>query len=210
MNLSNVTNRLLCLCVASSLSLISCSLGQGKGQGGGGGGHGGGPGGGGFQDAIHKLFANHEKIKRTVETTDVGYKSKTTSDDPEIAKTLQKHVKEMRERLGAGMMIRRWDPAFAELVEHYKDIDHEFKEVDGGVEMVANGKTPDAIKVVQNHAKIVSGFVKLGPDEMHESHARALGEPNKKEGLQETSRCCRCRMPQVRRNFKAGRSLSQV
>lgn len=148
--------------------------GQGKGQG-----QGGGPGGGGFQEAIHKLFDNHDKIKRTVEMTDAGYKSRTVSDDPEIAKTLQKHVKEMRERLGSGMMIRRWDPAFAELVEHYEDIEHEFKEVDGGVEMVAKGKTPDAIKVVQNHAKIVSGFVKNGTKQMHETHPRALGETKK-------------------------------
>jgi uncharacterized protein YdcH (DUF465 family) len=153
--------------------------GHGRGQGQGGGKGGGPGGGGGFQEAIHKLFDNHEKIKRTVEMTDSGYKAKTVSDDPEIAKTLQKHVKEMRERLGAGMMIRRWDPAFAELVEHYKDIDHDFKEIDGGVELVAKGKTPDAVKVVQNHAKIISGFVKLGSDEMHESHPRALGDAKK-------------------------------
>ena len=178
-----------------SLSLISFTYAQGpRGQGGG---QGGGPGGGGFQEAIHKLFDNHEKIKRTVEMTESGYKAKTVSDDSEIAKTLQKHVKEMRERLGAGMMIRRWDPAFAELVEHYKDIDHEFKEVDGGVEMVAKGKTPEAIQVVQNHAKIVSRFAKLGPDEMHESHARALGDAKKpadagKEGKAAEPACPKC------------------
>lgn len=135
-----------------------------------------GPGGmGAFQEAIHTLFANHTKVKRTVEMTDTGYKSRTVSDDPEIAKTLQKHVKEMRERLGAGMMIRRWDPAFAELVEHYEEIDHEFKEVEGGVEMIAKGKTPEGIKIAQNHARIVSGFVEKGPGQMHKSHPTALG-----------------------------------
>lgn len=137
-----------------------------------------GPGGGGlggFQEAIHTLVANHTKINRTVEMTDTGYKSRTVSDDPEIARTLQKHVKEMRERLGTGMMIRRWDPAFAELVEHYKEIDHEFKEVDGGVEMIAKGKTPEGIKIAQNHARIVSGFVEKGPAQMQASHPTALG-----------------------------------
>ena len=148
---------------------------QGPGRGkGGGGGPGGGPGEGGFQEAIHRLFASHEKIKRTVELTDTGYKSRTVSDDPEVAKTLQKHVREMRKRLGSGMMIRRWDPAFAELVEHYSEIDHEFKEVSGGVEMIASGKNPEAVKVAQNHARIVSGFVDKGPEQMHATHPRAL------------------------------------
>lgn len=154
-------------------SLCSPAAAQGPGQGAGRGrGAGGGPG--GFQEAIHTLFANHTKIKRTVELTKTGYKARTLSDDPVIASTLQKHVREMRERLGSGLMIRRWDPAFAELVEHYAEIDHEFKEVEGGVEMIATGTTPEAVKVIQNHARIVSGFVDKGPAQMHKSHARAL------------------------------------
>lgn len=163
------------LCFSMALPLAAQGPGPGRGPGGRGGGSGGGPGMGGFQDAIHQLFENHAKIKRTVEVTDTGYKSRTVSEDPEVAKTLQKHVREMRERLGAGMMIRRWDPAFAELVEHYQDLEHDFKEVPGGVEMIARGKTPEAVKVAQNHARIVSGFVEKGPAQMHESHPRALG-----------------------------------
>lgn len=150
----------------------------GKGRG-----AGGGPGGGqGFQEAIHKLFENHKEIRRTVEMTADGYKARTVSDNREIAKTIQKHVKEMRERLGAGMMIRRWDPAFAELVEHYGDIEHEFKDVDGGVEVVARGKTPDAVKVVQNHARIVSGFAEKGTEQMHATHPRALNAKHDNAG----------------------------
>lgn len=152
------------LCLSTALPLAA----QEPGRGGGGMGR--------FQEAIHKLFDNHTKVKRSVEMTDTGYKSRTVSDDPEIARTLQKHVKEMRERLGAGMMIRRWDPAFAELVEHYKEIDHEFHEVEGGVEMIAKGKTPEGIKIAQNHARIVSGFVEKGPAQMHASHPTALGQ----------------------------------
>ena len=169
--------------LATGLALPATLSAQGPGPGAG---RGHGPGGGmgpgaGFQEAIHKLFENHEKITRTVEMTETGYRAVTVSDDKEVAETLEKHVKEMRARLGAGMMIRRWDPAFAELVEHYSDIEHEFKEVEGGVEMVAKGKTPDAVKVVKNHAAIVSGFVKKGGTEMHATHARALGQEKEKE-----------------------------
>lgn len=163
---------------------------QGPGKGRGAGGHGGGQG---FQEAIHKLFENHKEIRRTVEMTADGYKARTVSDNPEIAKTIQKHVKEMRERLGAGMMIRRWDPAFAELVEHYGDIEHEFKDVDGGVEVVVRGKNADAIKVVQNHARIVSGFAEKGPEQMHATHPRALEKaaaPDSKEKEKAAAGCC--------------------
>ncbi len=156
------------ICITMTLPLAAQEPGRSSG------GPGGGGGMGGFQEAIHKLFVYHAKVKRTVEMTGTGYKSRTVSDDPKIAKTLQKHVKEMRERLGAGMMIRRWDPAFAELVEHYKEIEHDFKEAPGGVEMIAKGKWSDAIKVVQNHARIVSGFVEKGPAQMHKSHPAVL------------------------------------
>ena len=168
------TVQIILLTFLSTLPLSAQGPGAGRGRGAGHG-PGGGPGGQGFQEAIHKLFENHKKIKRTVEMTDTGYRAVTVSEDKVIAATLKKHVKEMRERLGSGMMIRRWDPAFAELVEHYSDIDHEFKEVENGVEMIAKGKTPDAIKVVKNHAKIISGFVEKGETQMHESHPRALG-----------------------------------
>jgi hypothetical protein len=186
MNMSLPLARLLTTCFILSMPLAL--EGQGPGPIGRG-------GMGGFQEAIHHLFANHTKIKRAVEITETGYKSRTVSDDPEIAMTLQKHVKEMRERLGSGMMIRRWDPAFAELVEHYTDVDHEFKEVPGGVEMVVKGKTPDAIKVAQNHARIVSGFVEKGPEQMHASHPRALGgeKPSEPTGNNAKATCPICK-----------------
>lgn len=177
-------------------SLCSSAAAQGPGQGAGRGPGGGGRG--GFQEAIHTLFANHTKIKRTVELTKTGYKSRTVSDDPVVASTLQKHVREMRERLGSGLMIRRWDPAFAELVEHYSEIKHEFKEVEGGVEMIANGTTPEAIKIVQNHARIVSGFVEKGPAQMHKTHPSALGEnaaPPKPD-----EECCKAKEPAAKQS----------
>ncbi len=162
-------------------------LAQGPGKGRGAGGQGGGQG---FQEAIHKLFENHKEIRRTVEMTADGYKARTVSDNPEIAKTIQKHVKEMRERLGAGMMIRRWDPAFAELVEHYGGIEHEFKDVEGGVEVVARGKNADAIKIVQNHARIVSGFAEKGPEQMHATHPRALEKTAAPDGKEKAAAGC--------------------
>jgi hypothetical protein len=54
--------------------------------------------------------------------------------------------------------------------------------------MVASGKTPEAVKVAQNHARIVSGFLEKGPAPMHEKHARVLaGEAPKNHDTSDSS-----------------------
>lgn len=167
----------------SSLPLVCLSLAmisplqaepRGKGQG-----H--GKGGGDFQGVIHALFADHEKIARVVEITDSGYRAKTTSQDKEVAALLQKHVAEMAARLDGGMSVRHWDPAFAEFREHYDDTAVVIENVEGGVSVTVSGKTPAAIKVVRNHAAIVSGFVEKGSKEMHQTHPAVIVDPSAKK-----------------------------
>jgi hypothetical protein len=141
-------------------------------------GHGKGRGEGDFRGVIHSLFAAHEKIDRVVELTDSGYRAKTTSEDKAVAAHLQKHVAEMAARLDGGMSVRHWDPAFAEFREHYEDTSVEIENIEGGVSVSVTGKTPDAIKVVRNHAAIISGFVKKGSKEMHQTHPAVIITPS--------------------------------
>lgn len=154
--------------------------------------HGKGPGGqsGSFQGVIHSLFANHDKVKRSVELTDTGYRATTISEDKEVAKYLKRHVAQMESRLENGMGIRHWDPAFAELREHYDDMTIKVNDVDKGVSVDVVGKTPEAIKVAQNHAKIISGFVEKGNAQMHASHSRALGDGESDSGGQTKQMKC--------------------
>lgn len=140
-------------------------------------GHGRGKGSDDFRGVIHSLFAAHDKIDRAVELTDSGYRATTTSRDREVAALLQKHVAEMSERLDGGMSVRHWDPAFAELREHYDDTTVKIENIDGGVSVSVSGKTPAAIKVVRNHAAIVSGFVEKGSEEMHQTHPAVTVTP---------------------------------
>lgn len=141
-------------------------FGKGKGH---------GPmGGGDFRGVIHELFAAHEDFDRKVVLTENGYRATTTSAKPETAKLLQKHVSQMESRLDGGFGVRHWDPAFAELREHYDDIEVKLTNIKGGVAVSVTGKTPAAVKVAQNHAKIVSGFVERGHTEAQKEHARAL------------------------------------
>jgi hypothetical protein len=144
-------------------------------------GKGHGKGGGEFQGVIHALFAAHEKIDRVVEITDSGYRAKTTSRDKEVAALLQKHVAEMAARLDGGMSVRHWDPAFAEFREHYDDTTVVIDNIAGGVSVTVSGKTPAAIKVVRNHAAIVSGFVEKGSKEMHQTHPAVIVAPSAKK-----------------------------
>ena len=111
---------------------------------------------------IHGLFDVHEKITRYVEDTEEGYRSVTTSDDPEVAKMLQKHVSQMEGRMMDGRMVRRWDPAYVEFVSHYDDVTIDITNLANGVSFVAVGKTEEAKKVLRNHAQIISKFVEKG------------------------------------------------
>lgn len=147
---------------------------EGKGHGVHGKGHGPGHGGDDFRGTIHALFASHGEIDRKVELTQEGYRATTTSGKPEVVALLRKHLSEMKERLESGRGVRHWDPAFAEFREHYEDIEVRVKNIEGGVEVTVEGRTPEAAEVARNHAKIVSGFVEKGEERMHATHPRAL------------------------------------
>lgn len=125
---------------------------------------------------IHELFNNHDKVTRKLEITDKGYTATTTTDDPALAKVLQTHVKQMETRLEEGYFIRRWDPAFAEYGEHYDDIQFRAELIEHGIKVIAVGKTDEAVKVAQNHAKVINQFVENGWTAHDASHPAILAK----------------------------------
>jgi len=145
------------------------------------------------RENIHALFSNHAKITRVVKSTDTGYIATTESADPKLARVLQEHVRQMSDRLEAGLMVRRWDPAFEEYVAHYDQIQHQFEATAKGVRMTVVGKNPKAIRVAQNHAAVVSDFVENGWKAHDRSHA-AVGEvssgPTKQPKQSAKPQCC--------------------
>ena len=122
------------------------------------------------QEQIHSLFDNHAKIRRDLNLTATGYTATTESDDPKVAAALQKHVKQMQDRLKSGLSVRRWDPAFAEYCDHYDEMDHQFTSTVKGVRMTVTGRNAAAIKIAQNHAKVVSAFAAHGWSEHDKKH----------------------------------------
>lgn len=156
---SSTKTFLVCALVSTSAALSSCAQ-QGSGR--------------GMppeaQEKIHHLFDNHAKVKRTVTVTDTGYTATTESDDSKVAAALQKHVKQMQDRLKSGLSVRRWDPAFAEYCDHYDEMDHQFTATAKGVRMTVTGRNAEAIKIAQNHAKVVSAFAAHGWSEHDKKH----------------------------------------
>lgn len=126
------------------------------------------------RDLIHLMAQKHEGIDRTVEITDAGYVATTTSDDPQLASALLDHVHYMEKRLDSGAMVRRWDPAFGELVEHYDDLEVTVEELENGLRVRVEGTTEQAVAVAHNHARIVSGFVEEGAVAVQRTHPVAI------------------------------------
>lgn len=125
------------------------------------------------RDNIHALFDNHASIARTVKLTGEGYIARTESDDPNVARTLKQHIAQMQERLDSGLSVRRWDPAFADYVRHYADIEHRLTPIEKGVQMEVRGRTTAAIRAAQNHARVISAFVAQGWAEHGKRHPAA-------------------------------------
>jgi uncharacterized protein YdcH (DUF465 family) len=112
---------------------------------------------------IRDLLMNHEKIERRVEDLDNGVKTWTTSEDPEIAATIQKHVRQMHERIEEKKPIREMDPLFRELFEHADKIDMQIEDLENGVLVIETSQDPQVVKLIRQHAhKAVSEFAEQG------------------------------------------------
>lgn len=132
------------------------------------------------QDIIHYMAEHHKEIARKVELRKDGYEATTTTDNKELAAKLKEHFAYMQKRLGSGAMVRRWDPAFEEMVEYHDQLTTKVEILDNGLKVVVTGKNADAIKVAQNHAKIVSGFAEEGATAVSREHKKALGDEKAK------------------------------
>ena len=112
---------------------------------------------------IHQLLMQHEKIDRRVENLENGVRTRTVSDDPQIATAIRTHVRQMKDRMEEKKPIRQMDPVFRELFENAEKIDLQIKDIEGGVEVLETSEDPQVVKLIQQHAnRAVSEFVERG------------------------------------------------
>ena len=123
----------------------------------------------GDMTTLHAMFADRDKIKRTVTNLPDGAEATTESDDPTIANMLKEHVPAMEDRVIGNTPLppMTFHPIFVELIKHAKDYTLSYEETDKGMKVKYQSDDPYVVMLVQEHAKLVSRFIKNGMEEIH-------------------------------------------
>lgn len=134
-----------------------------------------GPRGGGMagmrpdMTTIHSMFEHRDKIKRTVKLLPNGAEAVTESDDKKVAALLQDHVPNMDGRVLGNQPLppMTFHPVFVGLIENAQKYSLEYEDTPKGVKVTYRSDDPYVVMLVQEHAKLVSRFIKNGHDEIH-------------------------------------------
>lgn len=122
------------------------------------------------RDIFHFLLQNHEKITRKVTELDNGVQTVTESDDPAIVAKLQEHVASMHGRITDGRPLRMWDELYREVFKHHDKIEMVIEKTEKGVSVTETSDDPQVVKLIKQHAKVVSGFARRGFEEARQNH----------------------------------------
>lgn len=146
-------------------------MGRGRGSGGG-----RGPGmmAGNREDmmTIHALFDARDRITRSVKNLRNGAETVTECEDDEIAGLIQEHVPAMIERVHGAKPLppMAFHPLFIELIKHADKVDLKYQATDHGLKVTYTADDPKVVLLIQEHAKLVSRFIKNGMDEVHKPY----------------------------------------
>ena len=116
------------------------------------------------------LLANGDKIKREIKNLENGVETLTESDDAKVAAKIQQHVAAMYSRVEDIRPIHMRDPLFREIFRNAEKIDLQHEKTDKGVRVVETSDDPYVAKLIQEHAKVVSQFIKNGHAELRKNH----------------------------------------
>jgi hypothetical protein len=122
------------------------------------------------RDVFQTLLGNHELIRREFRDVEGGIESVTESDNAEVAALIQDHVAAMKVRIENGYRIRMWDPMFREIFDNADKIRMTFENTAKGVKVREVSDDPYVARLIQAHAKVVSGFVERGSAESQLAH----------------------------------------
>ncbi len=127
---------------------------------------------------LHAMFSDRDKIKRSVKNLPDGAEAVTESDDEAIAEMLKEHVPAMEDRVLSNKPLppMTFHPIFVELIKHAKDYTLAYEETDKGVKVTYQSDDPYVVMLVQEHAKLVSRFIKNGMEEIHKPYTLPKSE----------------------------------
>ncbi|MCA9061097.1 MAG: DsrE family protein, partial [Planctomycetaceae bacterium] len=116
------------------------------------------------------LLDHRDEIRREITNLENGIDTLTESDNKEVVAKIQEHVAGMYQRVENVNPIHMRDPLFRELFANAEKIQMEYKETDKGVQVRETSDDPYVARLLQEHAKVVSLFMKHGFDELHRNH----------------------------------------
>jgi len=121
---------------------------------------------------IHGMFDNSDKITRTVKLLPDGAEATTESDDEQIANLIQAHVPAMENRVLGNEPLppMTFHPIFIELIKNSDKYTLDYEETEKGVTVRYTADDPRIVMLVQEHAKLVSRFLKNGMSEIHKPY----------------------------------------
>lgn len=149
-------------------------MGQGPGRGAG---LGRGPGAnGGMREdmtTLHAMFAGRDRIRREITILPDGAEAVTESDDGTIAGLIQLHVPAMEGRVLEDNPLppMTFHPVFVELIKHSSEYELTYEETEKGVKVKYTSDDPYVVMLVQEHAKLVSRFIRNGMEEIHKPYS---------------------------------------
>lgn len=133
----------------------------------------GGPGmrGGNREDmtTIHALFDARDRITRTVKNLPNGAETVTESADDDIAGLIQEHVPAMEGRVNDNNPLppMTFHPLFVELIKHAGEFEFNYEATEQGLKVTYTSDNPYVVLLIQEHAQLVSRFIKNGMEEIH-------------------------------------------
>lgn len=130
---------------------------------------------GGFRPdmtTIHAMFDDSDKIKRTITNLPNGAETLTESDDEHIAGLLQEHVPAMAGRVDNNEPLppMTFHPLFTALIKGADKVDFKYEDTEKGIKVTYTSDDPQMVVVIQEHAKLVSRFLKNGMSEIHKPY----------------------------------------
>jgi hypothetical protein len=118
---------------------------------------------------IHRLIDQRSQIHRRTEEVPGGMLTLTTSDNPDLAQVIRRHVRQMKDRFDAGQPIRMWDPLYAALFAQRHLIRLDVEDVPGGAAVRHTSSDPWVTALIRRHAGAVDEFLARGYERVHEA-----------------------------------------
>ncbi len=122
------------------------------------------------RDVFHFLLSNKDKIQRERKETKNGVETLTESSDPAIVEKIQEHVASMYQRVENIQPIRMRDPLYREIFKNTDKIEMKLEKTEHGIRVTETSDDEYVVKLIQEHAKVVSGFVDHGFEEAQKNH----------------------------------------